>query len=601
MLDLNLIEIVIVLATLFIAIGILILKGSYIIDEDEIGIVRKNFSILPSKSVLPSGKEISYRGEAGFQAKVLTPGRKWKMPLMFSVFKEKKINIKPGEIGLIHAKYGITKDPGTNFPPKVECGNFEDAEAFLKGHGCKGIQLDILLPGLWNINTKLFKVITKANANSEGILPELLKDIIIESGYIGIVTTQDGKPLDGLNAGPIVDGHSKFRRPDIFLKNGGYMGLQEEFLEEGTYSLNPLFIKIKIVPVTDIEAATVGVILCNIGKIPEKISSDGLVEDGFRGIKRNVLREGKYKINTDINEVFIVPIQDITLEWNDNEKIDKGRYDAGLTSIVLDSKETFLIKLHLTQTIRIKEESAPLLIKRMGGSHVEINQYFDKNEIDHSIPSTKKRYGTIKQFIYKFLVNIVTSTFQKISAKYKGMDFSEHRSEIQSHAAELIEKELLFFGVDSVSTVINYIQMPPDLSEVIKIKQKLIFLTETHELEQKSKLQELAIAQITKKIKIELAEAEGDAIIKKYGSMEIFLRYISIKSLEKIQLPLYYVQGSNSNSSIEPMIIEQVMQKLKEQTININPTTYNQNLTISEEDAKKKIIENTDSNDKKET
>lgn len=83
---------------------------------------------------------------------------------------------------------------------------------------------------------------------------EHFKDLV-DDNKIGIVTTFDGAPLPaGEIAGSIILGHDNFQNGQKFIDGGGYKGLQEEFISEGAYSLNPWFVKVKQVPLLRIPA-----------------------------------------------------------------------------------------------------------------------------------------------------------------------------------------------------------------------------------------------------------------------------------------------------------------------------------------------------------
>src|SRR3990172_5663141 len=81
-----------------------VLLGLVIINEQQVGIVIKNFG---SKS-LPHGKLIALNGEPGYQADTLPPGWhfgywSWK----YTVKKVAMIVIPQGEIGLVVASDGV--------------------------------------------------------------------------------------------------------------------------------------------------------------------------------------------------------------------------------------------------------------------------------------------------------------------------------------------------------------------------------------------------------------------------------------------------------------------------------------------------------------
>ena len=128
----------------------------------------------------------------------------------------------------------------------VDCDNFQDARKFLQNGGEKGRQLGLLTSGTYRINTALFNVITRANAERHEMHPDMLKIFTVFSDRVGIVTTLDGYPItDGEIAGLYVMGHDNFQKPQVFLSKGGKRGLQEQVLLSGTWNLNPWFVAVE--------------------------------------------------------------------------------------------------------------------------------------------------------------------------------------------------------------------------------------------------------------------------------------------------------------------------------------------------------------------
>jgi len=62
-------------------------------------------------------------------------------------------------------------------------------------------------------------------------------------------------------AGPGVDGHDGFQRAQRFIEAGGSRGLQEEVLLSGTWNLNPWFVSVEPIPMTEIPIGYVGVVV----------------------------------------------------------------------------------------------------------------------------------------------------------------------------------------------------------------------------------------------------------------------------------------------------------------------------------------------------
>ena len=132
------------------------LVGGWIIRADQSGLVIKKFG-----ASLPSGRIIACNGEAGYQARMLSPGWhfgywRWR----YRIVNVPVSIVEPGEIALVVAADGAAIPSERMLAREVACDNFQDAEAFLRGGGERGRQLGFLTAGTYRINPALFDVVT---------------------------------------------------------------------------------------------------------------------------------------------------------------------------------------------------------------------------------------------------------------------------------------------------------------------------------------------------------------------------------------------------------------------------------------------------------
>src|SRR6185436_1016055 len=133
------------------------------------------------------------------------------------------------------------------------CDHFQDAEAFLAQGGERGRQIAFLRGGTYRIHPALFTVVTRANAHQHEMDPDELLVREIRPDHVGIVTTLDGRGIPaGDMAGPTVPHHEGFQRGQVFIDAGGCRGLQEEILLSGSWNLNPWFVRVEEVPMTEV-------------------------------------------------------------------------------------------------------------------------------------------------------------------------------------------------------------------------------------------------------------------------------------------------------------------------------------------------------------
>jgi hypothetical protein len=203
--------VLIALAVLFVVL--VFFQSVHVIGPVEVGLVQKRFSF----KKLPADNPIAFRGEAGYQAEMLTPGLRFKLWPVFGVKKFPWVQVPAGEIGVVIAQVGAPLPIGAKSAAyKPEFENFSELERFINGGGQKGVQRPVLTPGtLLPIHPVAFMVVTsrkvygmpvspdvseRARAtggvlrpDSFGLTPEQLQVVVIAprgpQDMIGIVTT----------------------------------------------------------------------------------------------------------------------------------------------------------------------------------------------------------------------------------------------------------------------------------------------------------------------------------------------------------------------------------------------------------------------------
>jgi uncharacterized membrane protein YqiK len=486
--------------------------GLVIVPEDRIGLVTKKFKLVGRQS-LPEGRIIATNGEAGFQAQTLAPGvyfRKWfwQYDITFQPFTV----IPTGQIGLVLARDGSELETGAILGRKVPCDSFQDAEAFLKNGGRKGRQTAIITPGSYRINTFLFEV--------------AVTDMVsIPDNAVGIVTTLEGKPLaDGQIAGKIIADHNKFQDVDLFLANGGYKGLQEQVMLAGSYFLNPWFVKVDTVNMTEISIGYVGVVISYVGEDGPDVSGvdfkhGNIVARGNKGVWAEPLGPGKYPINPLILKVELVPTTNLVLNWA-NARSEAHQLDKNLSTITVRSKDGFPFNLDVAQIIHIPATEAPKVIAR---------------------------FGNMVNLVSQVLEPTIGNYFRNSAQDSDVIAFLGTRKERQESARDHIGKVLEQYNVSGVDTLIGDIVPPESLLKTLtdrKIaeEQKVTYETQKQAQETRQSLEkETAIADIQKEIVkadqgVLIAERIADASVKKATGDADSVRILAKADAEKISL-----------------------------------------------------------------
>ncbi len=479
--------------------GIITYAGFVVINQYQVGIVAKKFS---DKS-LSDGRFIALDGEAGYQADTLAPG--WYFGLWFwkySVEKRPIVIIKPGEIGLVVAADGRAIPADRILGQVVDCDNFQSARKFLSGGGEKGRQLGIITAGTYRINTSVFKVVTRANASENGVDSDDLVVYEVARDKVGIATTLDGAPIvEGEIAGGVIEGHDNFQNAQNFLSKGGRRGLQEQVLLSGCWNLNPWFIRVEQVPMTEIPIGYVGVVISYVGKEHTDVSGadfkhGNLVNQGHKGVWVMPIHPGKHPLNSRVMKVELVPTTNIVLNWA--SRSEAHTYDSKLSSVTVRSRDGFAFSLDVSQVIHVGASDGPKVISRVGSM---------QNLVDH------------------VLEPIVGNYFRNSAQDFTVLDFLSARSVRQKDAAGHIREALLSYDVQAIDTLIGDINPPAQLMQTqmdrkIAEEQKLTYEVQQEAQKKRQELvRETAIADIQQDVVkaeqgVDIAELQASARIK---------------------------------------------------------------------------------------
>lgn len=194
----------------------LVVGSSVVIDENEVGIVHKQFFGKP----LPTGQIIARDGEMGPQAEILGPG--WHFgyyPFTYSVRIDRVITVPSGQVGFVTARDGLPLPENEMYAPVwISAQEMLNPVTFLAKGGRRGPQTTILTPGTYRYNTALHEVTT---------IPALQ----VDAGTVAVIKSNSGlrwSPTDG--AGDMVNG--------VPLVPRDHIGVWAEPLTPGGYYLN---------------------------------------------------------------------------------------------------------------------------------------------------------------------------------------------------------------------------------------------------------------------------------------------------------------------------------------------------------------------------
>ncbi len=489
------------------------LLGIIFIPEDKIGLVTKKFVLFGEKKELPDGRIIAVDGEAGFQAQTLAPGIYfWKWIWQYEITLQPLTIIPQGKIGLFVAKDGNELETGCILARKVECDSFQNTEAFIRNGGRKGRQSAYITAGTYRINTFLFEV--------------MITDMTsINENMVGIVTTLDGLPIEEGNiAGRYIEKHNNYQDADAFFLKNGNKGLQPQVILAGSYYLNPWFVQVEQIKMTEIPIGYVGVVISYVGQEGKDLSGDefkhgNIVSKGEKGVWAEPLGPGKYPINTYIMRVELVPTTNLVLNWA-SARTEAHQLDKHLSTITVRSRDGFPFNLDVSQIIHIPTKEAPKVIAR---------------------------FGNMINLVGQVLEPTIGNYFRNSAQDADVISFLSSRKERQDSAKSHISKVLDQYNVNGVDTLIGDIVPPDSLMKTLTDRKIAEEQNVTYETQKRAEVtrqtleKETAVADMQKEIVkadqgVLIAQRIADAAVKKAEGEATGIKISSMAEAEKTKV-----------------------------------------------------------------
>ena len=198
---------------------------------------------------LPSGAILAEPGQKGVQRIPLGEGRHFLDPVTHDWRIVAAITIPAGSVGVVTSKNGRELAPGEILAPDRDS---------------KGVWKDVLGPGRYRLNP-------------EGYDVKVMSAINIPIGYVGVVTSQTGKPAAaGSFAGP------------------GEKGVMEKILQPGLYYVNPRAYQVDVVEIGMNQVSIVGKSGTVVLTKAQSQSANGLDELQRMTLQKQVQKRAEY-------------------------------------------------------------------------------------------------------------------------------------------------------------------------------------------------------------------------------------------------------------------------------------------------------------------
>lgn len=548
-----------------------------IIRDDEIGLVT---SI--TGAPIPQGKFMAEHvecntfqdgeaflkngGQKGPQILVIPPGEHRINPHLFEVTVVKAPVVDKNQVATVEAIAGAPIEPGRIMAKSVECNLFQDGVKFLKNGGQKGPQVEILTPGIYRINTYLFRI-------------KLAPVTIVPGGAICLVTAMDGAQIpDGRLLADKVPGHSNFEKGEEFLRAGGQKGRQIQHLMPGTYRINTTLFQIsEPQPWVRIPSDEVGVVTILEGKPitdPTKIAADEisldihqnfqdadafLKADGQKGLQIPVLRAGAYAINpwfasvrsqkmveVEIGECAVVTSYvgeegDDTSEATVNAKIVEngkkgiwktplgpGKHALNLEICNVDIVPTTQILLSWaddeSNAHKFDANLKTITLRTADAFNVNMDVRVIIHIAMEDAPKVVANLGSVSNMISQVLEPAISSHFRNAAQSVQALELYTKRAELQEKAKAHIQAVLKVHHIESKDTMIADVVLPVQLTKPvtdrqIAVQEKTTYVTQ---IETQKERQQLENATAQADMQKEVVKSErGVEISKNLANSEI--------------------------------------------------------------------------------
>jgi uncharacterized membrane protein YqiK len=385
---------------------------------------------------------IASGGQKGPQVDILTPGTyriltdsipvedgSERKPGLFSIRLADATVINENQIGLVDALDGAPLDPSDYVASQIEGhDNFQDGQEFIGRGGQRGPQKDILLPGIYYINSMLFKVIHESAKE-------------VKPGEVAVVVSNVGKdPSEEIRRAMAAKIRDRLEREEQ--EQVATAAARLDRLDDGM-SVEEIELELRSGDPAD-------------SRLDEGAHEAYVVPSGYRGIQETVVGPGRYYVNTLAITPIVIPTTNQTVEWT-VEEIAKT-----FNPFEVISKDGFTMQLEVRVVFRVKPEDAPFMVAKI---------------------------GSIDRLVQNVMHPLIDSIFRNQASESSAMAYLQNRHEEQERAEARVRGHLLKYHVDVVNVLICHIRLPEELmktqTEKILAEQRQSMFNAQREAEDK--------------------------------------------------------------------------------------------------------------------
>ena len=374
---------------------------------------------------LPPGAILAEPGQKGVQRIPLAEGRHFLNPVNNDWRLVPVTEIRAGSIGVVTSKTGRELPPG---------------EILAADADSKGVWKDVLGPGTYRLNP-------------EGYSIDIRSAINIPIGYVGVVTSQTGRPAaKGAFAGP------------------GEKGVMERILQPGLYYINPRAYQVDVVEVGMNQVSIVGKSGTVVLTKAQNTSANGLGDLQERTLQRQNAKRSEYIAeNADLVQSYKFTPSSLGSSRTSSpyglpEQKQRGRKTA--TKKKADASEAAEAK-----PAALESDSAVFGMDQFvqfpssDGFAIMLDMTVEFELMPESISRIFMLYGDLPAVVGKIILPQILSVSRMKGSGYKAREFidGEGRQKFQREMTDELVRVLGEKGIIVKNAIVRHVEVPADI------------------------------------------------------------------------------------------------------------------------------------------
>lgn len=374
---------------------------------------------------LPPGAILAEEGQKGVRREPLTEGRHFLNPITHDWRIVPIVTVPAGSVGLVTSKTGRELASGEILAPD---------------HESKGVWKDVLGPGAYRLNPEGYSVL-------------ILNAINIPIGYVGVVTSQTGKPAaKGLFAGP------------------GEKGVLEKVLQPGLYYINTRAYQVDVVEIGMNQVSIVGKSGTVVLTKAQNQSANGLDDLQRLTLKKQVQKRAEYVTqNADLGIVADEEARELSKSMPFSSFVkraqivkSKGRTESkGESARPQPTVNNDSVAFGMNQFVQFPSSD---------GFSIMLDMTVEFELMPEYISRIFMLYGDLPAVVSKIIMPQILSISRMKGSDYKAREFidGEGRQKFQAEMTEELVRVLKEKSIIVRNAIVRHVEVPEEILEPIQ-------------------------------------------------------------------------------------------------------------------------------------